>query len=154
MTEVKTMKHAFPAVALCTLVLNLSGCGGKSDQPELGRVTGTVTLDGAPLGGVAVVFHPDNGRPARGRTNAEGKYELTYIGNTPGSKIGNNRVEIAPNEEGEEDSGDAGDTENTGAAKRPTRGKIEIPARYNIKSELKADVKPGENVFDFKLDSK
>jgi hypothetical protein len=154
------MKHTLLAVALATLALHLSGCGGVSDQPELGRVTGTIMLDGEPLSDIAVVFHPDNGRPARGKTDSDGKYELTYIRQTRGCKVGHNRVEIAPNEEGEneeleEDSEEAGNTEDVGAAKRPMkRGKAEVPARYNSKSELEADVQPGENVFDFKLDSK
>lgn len=155
----KTINTPLLAVALATLVLNLSGCGGGSDRPELGHVTGTITLDGEPVSGTVVVFYPDNGRPARGKTDFDGKYELTYIHKTPGSKVGHNRVEIAPNEEGdneedEEDSEQAGDTENVGAAQRPrTAGKVVIPARYNTKSELEADVQPGENVFDFKLES-
>lgn len=140
--------------ALTTLILNLSGCGSASDRPELGLVTGRITLDGAPLSNIAVVFSPDNGRPARGKTDSDGHYELTYIGNTPGCKVGHNRVEIAPNEEGEEDAEDADDTENVGAAKPLKSGKPTIPARYNIKSELEADVQPGENTFDFQLDGK
>lgn len=151
---VKTIKAALLAVALSILSLNLSGCGATSDQPELGLVTGTVTLDGQPLNGIEVVFHPDNGRPARGKTDPDGKYELTYIRQTLGTKLGHNRVEIAPNEEGEEDSAGDDDSENNGAAKTAKPGKIKIPARYNTKSELEVDVQPEENVFDFKLESK
>ncbi len=33
------------------------------------------------------------------------------------------------------------------------RSKPKIPARYNTKSELEANVKAGENVFDFTLAS-
>lgn len=153
----KTNKQTFLTVALSILVLNLSGCGGNGDRPELGHVTGTVTLDGEPVSGTVVVFYPDNGRPARGKTDLDGKYELTYIHKTLGSKVGHNRVEIAPNEEGEneeDEDEEAGDTEDVGAAKRPrTSRKAVIPARYNTKSELEADVQPGENVFDFKLES-
>ena len=127
------------------------GCGGSGDQPELGQVTGTVTLDGMPLSGIAVVFQPDNGRPARGMTNAEGKYELTYIRQTKGTKVGPNRVEIAPSEDGEveEESSD----ESAPAPKKSKSGKPAIPARYNVKSELKADVKGGKNEFNFDLKS-
>lgn len=150
-----TFKNGLLAVALSILCLNLSGCGGASDQPDLGRVTGTITLDGKPLHGMAVVFYPDNGRPARGRTDLNGKYELTYIRRTRGTKVGHNRVEIATSEEGEEDIEEPGDGgEDTGAAQKPPeREKITIPARYNTTSELNADVKPGENVFDFQLES-
>jgi hypothetical protein len=149
-------KDGLLAVALSILCLGLSGCGGNGDQPELGLVTGTVTLDGKPLYGTAVVFYPDNGRPARGRTDLNGKYELTYIRQTLGTKVGHNRVEVAPDEEGEEDAEELENSgENTGPAKQPRdREKIRIPARYNTKSTLQADVKPGENVFDFQLESK
>lgn len=149
-----TIKDRLLAVALSTFVLNLSGCGGSGDRPELGQVTGIVTLDDRPLSDIAVVFHPDKGRPARGRTDDDGRYELTYIGKTRGSKVGHNRVEIAPNEEGEEDAYDADNTEDAGAAKGPYTRKIEVPARYNTNSELEANVEPGENEFNFKLKSK
>ncbi|OAI53284.1 hypothetical protein AYO47_05120 [Planctomyces sp. SCGC AG-212-M04] len=139
------------AAAMAVFALSLVGCGSNSDQPELGQVTGTITLDGEPLNGIAVVFYPDSGRPARGKTNAEGKYDLTYIRETKGTKVGHNRVEVAPDEEGGED-----EAESDEAAAKPKAkgGKPKIPAQYNTKSILEADVKPGENVFDFKLESK
>ncbi len=126
------------------------GCG-SSDQPELGQVTGTITFDGKPLTGVAVVFQPDNGRPARGMTDAEGKYELTYIRQTKGTKVGPNRVEIAPSEDGESEEDSGSEDESNTAAKKPKSSKPTIPARYNVKSELKVDVKAGKNTFDFAL---
>ena len=135
------------------LLLSSSGCGGPSDQPELGQVTGTITLDGKPLSGVAVVFQPDNGRPATGVTDKEGKYELRYIRDTMGTKIGHNRVEIAP-QEGEEDDPVEASADEVNSSPQPNRsGRSRIPARYNIRSELEADVKPGENTFDFDLKS-
>ena len=140
-------------VILSVMLLSLPGCGGSSDQPELGQVQGTITLDGKPLGGVAVVFQPENGRPARGRTDAEGKYELTYIRDTRGTKVGLNRVEIAPSEEEDDPTEELTDADSR-PSKRPVRSrKPRVPARYNIKSELQADVQPGENVFDFALTS-
>lgn len=129
------------------------GCGGSSDQPELGQVTGTITLDGQPLRGIDVVFQPDSGRPARGRTDADGKYELTYIRQTKGTKVGPNRVEIAPSEDGEIEESENSGEENKPAAKPSKSGKPKIPARYNVKSELERDVKAGKNTFDFELKS-
>lgn len=142
------------SIVLSVLIIVQLGCT-SSDQPELGQVIGTITLDGMPLTGVAVVFQPENGRPARGMTDAEGKYELTYIRQTQGTKVGFNRVEIAPSEEGEE-SGDVetGDSETQPAPSRSKSGKPLVPSRYNVQSELKVDVKPGENTFDFQLESK
>lgn len=113
-------------------------------------------MDGQPLVGTVVVFSPDNGRPSRGKTDAEGKYELTYIAQTLGARIGHHRVEIAPNEEGEDESeieaANAGESLSTPkSAVQPV--KKGVPTRYNTNSELQADVKAGENVFDFKLES-
>lgn len=150
---VKTFQDGCLAVALSVSLLSLTGCGGPGDQPELGQVSGTVTLDGKPLRGIEVVFYPDSGRPARGRTNSEGKYELRYIRDTMGAKVGHNRVEIAPNEEGEDSPESEADADGP-ADKPPVKpGKPVVPARYNTKSELEADVKPGENTFDFALES-
>lgn len=150
----KTIKDGLLVVAVSLLTLQLTGCGRVNDQPELGQVTGTVTLDGAPLKGIEVVFFPDSGRPARGKTDAEGKYELRYIREVFGTKVGHNRVEIAPNEEGEEDSEEDDSSENDSAKQTRKRGKVKIPARYNTETVLEADVQPYENVFDFKLESK
>ncbi len=151
----KTIRTSCVLVGLPILLLGLSGCGGPSDQPELGQVSGTITLDGKPLSGVAVVFQPDDGRPAHGTTDANGKYELTYIRNIRGTKVGHNRVEIAPSEEAEEDEGDSGDEDADGPQpKRPANSrKRSVPARYNTQSELEADVKSGKNTFNFDLES-
>ncbi|TWT30017.1 transthyretin-like family protein [Blastopirellula retiformator] len=142
------------AVALSVILLGLPGCGGPSDQPDLGRVHGTITIDGTPLSGVVVVFQPESGRPAHGRTDANGQYELTYIRDTRGTKVGRNRVEIAPSEEEDEPAQDESDTEEVQRSRPTKSGKPRIPARYNIKSELEADVQPGDNTFDFELTSK
>src|SRR5262245_49070668 len=49
----------------------LAGCSG-GDRPELGYVSGTVTMDGEPLVGVIVTFKPEQGRPAVDVTDADG----------------------------------------------------------------------------------
>lgn len=142
----KTTSGSILAAAI--LLLSLTGCGGVSDEPELGLVTGTVMLDNQPLKGIAVTFLPDNGRPAIGTTDQNGDYKLIYIGNTPGCKVGHNRVEIGFDEEAGEDV----ETEGDDAEQTPgDTGQKDIPARYNAESELEADVKPGENVFNFDL---
>ncbi len=142
------------SIALGMLIILQLGCT-TSDQPDLGQVTGTITLEGMPLTGVAVVFQPESGRPARGMTDAEGRYDLTYIRQTKGTKIGPNRVEIAPSEEGEGSSDvETGDGEPQPVTRLSKSGKPLVPARYNVQSELKADVQPGDNTFDFQLESK
>lgn len=150
----KLLQSAHQAMAMSVILLTVVGCGGTGDQPELGQVQGTITFDGKPLSGVAVVFQPDSGRPARGFTDADGKYELTYIRDTRGTKVGKNRVEVAPSEEADDDA-EALLGDDSLETKKPvsSSGRPTIPARYNTASELEADVKPGENKFDFELKS-
>ncbi len=74
--------------------LVMSGCSGTPDQPPLGTVVGIVTLGGQPLPSVEISFEPDKGRPSNGKTDSEGKYELTYIRDTKGAKVGSHKVLI------------------------------------------------------------
>lgn len=150
----KSLPASRLALAISVMLLSLPGCSGQSDQPDLGQVQGTITLDGQPLSGVAVVFQPESGRPARGLTDAEGKYELTYIRQTRGAKTGLNRVEIAPSEEADELEDTAADADSVSPKRLARSGKPLVPARYNRRSELQADVQPGANVFDFQLTSR
>lgn len=120
------------ALVLLTSIRFLwSGSGG--DHPPMGYVTGNVTLDGKPLPRVMVAFFPEKGRPSTGVADEQGNYELKYTRQVVGTKIGPSTVHF---------------TWETGAS-----GPV-IPERYGLnKSELRADVKPGENVFDFALQS-
>jgi hypothetical protein len=45
------------------------------------------------------------------------------------------------------------DTEIVDEDGKPKKRKQAIPARYNNQTELRREVKPGENVFDFDLTS-
>lgn len=118
----------FPALSLVA-----AGCS-RGDRPELGEVRGTVTLDGKPLAGVNVQFFPDTGRPATGTTGSDGRYELSYSHGVSGAKVGPATVTIAwPDGE---------------------PGPVPVPAKYGAESELKVEVKPGDNTFDFPMESK
>jgi hypothetical protein len=76
MTFSRTFPGSFSLLAALCLA-GLTGCGeGTGTVP----VTGTVTLDGQPLSGAAVVFAPPRdspGTPARGTTDASGNFALT-----------------------------------------------------------------------------
>lgn len=68
------------------IVPAIVGCG-RSDLPELGRVQGTVTLDGKPLSGAAVGFYPlSGGRQALSIIDEDGKYELTFVDGVDGAQ--------------------------------------------------------------------
>jgi hypothetical protein len=117
----------------CMAFTLLSGCGGSTDQPELGDVSGVVTLDGTPVAGVNVVFKPDAGRAAGGNTDAEGRYTLQYLDGVEGCKLGPNTV---------------GFDWPPGSANT-----VGFPAKYNGDAAFKFDVKPGSNTFDLKMES-
>lgn len=128
--------------------LSLVGCGGgASDQPDLGLVKGTVTFEGSPLAGASITFMPTSGRPASGTTDSAGNYELIYIRDTPGCKIGRSKVMITTVGEGANEMEAEGDDANVDLMDNEE----ELPAKYNTNTELKADVKAGENTINFDL---
>lgn len=112
---------------------SLSGCGGSSDQPDLGSVSGVVTLDGKPVVGVNVVFKPDIGRAAAANTDAEGKFTLQYLDGVDGCKLGPNTVSF---------DWPPGATSAVG-----------IPTKYTDSAQFKFDIKAGSNTCDLKMES-
>ena len=124
---------------LCLLVMSVLGCGGggADDQPDLGLVTGTVTLDGKPLAGVEVLFLPTGGRPSQGNTDDAGKYELAYTRDANGAVLGKHTVQIST----------VFDPDAP-----PSDSAVKVPEQYGEQSTLTAEVVAGENTFDFKLE--
>lgn len=123
-------------------VVCLAGCSSKiNDQPELGQVTGTVTMNGVPVPNVMVVFSPVSGRSSSGVTGADGKYELKYLHKVRGAQVGSHKVQITTYYP-DEDSPEA------------QKAKEKIPAQYNTQSTLTAMVDFGSNEIDFDLTSK
>ncbi len=117
---------------LPALVLASIGCG-RSDLPELGRVQGTVTLDGKPLAGVIVTFQPDSGRPAVANADSEGRYDLMYTNDVKGATVGQNTVKVIWPD---------------GAT--PT---AKIPEEYGYNSTIKKEVKAGKQTIDIAMKS-
>jgi hypothetical protein len=112
----------------------LTGCGRRG---ELASVHGRITLDGQPLAGAFVVFTPTSkGTTSYGRTDADGRYQMTFTDREKGAWIGPNLVRI--------NTGDVG----------PDGPPERVPSVYNQRTTLKVDVKPGTNTFDFDLKSK
>ncbi|QDU11666.1 carboxypeptidase regulatory-like domain-containing protein [Gimesia aquarii] len=119
--------------ALSIMVVMSVGCSDRApDMPELGRVHGTITLDGKPLPDVTIYFEPEKGRPSTAKANPDGFYEAFYLIDAKGVKIGPCSVRV---EWGIDDSGPA------------------IPVKYGIKSELSLNVKPGDNTYDIEMKS-
>ena len=123
------------------LVFVAVGCGSSGDRPELGNVSGTVTLDGEPLVGVLVLFGPENGRTSTAMTDEQGHYTLQYLADVQGAKIGPHKVVIKTYLE------DESDPEAIAAFVE------KVPAKYNTNTELTAEVKEGDNTINFDLTS-
>lgn len=111
--------------------LLLMGCSGAGDRPDLGEVSGIVTLDGQPLAHASISFIQEGFRPSIGQTDDQGRYELTYIRDIKGAAVGTHMVKIK--------------VFGPGAQK--------VPPRYNSESELTCEVKPGHNEINFDLTS-
>jgi len=117
------------------------GCGGGVDLPELGIVTGKVSLSGQPVVKATVQFIPANGRPSVAITDASGNYELSYVGNTKGAVLGQHNVRISTFQKADADSETVAVPET-------------IPTKYNLMSTLTHEVKAGKNEINFDLDGK
>lgn len=115
-----------------TCLAIVGGCGGSGDRPELGTVTGTVTLDGKPLPNAKIVFQHMEKRFSQGVSDENGKYELTYIRDIKGAALGTHSVSIR--------------------AKNANNREI-VPPKYNSKTTLSVNVEPGHNSLDFNLTS-
>jgi hypothetical protein len=107
----------------------MAGCGRSG--PQMAPVHGRITLDGQPLAGADVRFQPVGPeRPSTGRTDSEGRYELMFKRGQPGAVVGQHTVRIWVSPE---------------VVPHPPI----IAARFDSKSELRREVKSGDNEFDF-----
>lgn len=152
--KLSRISHRIKFAFLCmTLMLFTIGCGGgaPNDRPDLGTVSGKVTLDGKPAPNVIVTFYPDEGRPSSGKTDDSGMYTLQYTADSPGAKVGNHKVQISvPETTTGEEGGEGGEAE---PAEAMPPDWVKIPAKYNTETELTAQVEAGENTKDFELTS-
>ena len=116
-----------------------SGCQSRAPgTPDLAPVTGTVTIDGQPADKASVSFEGPDNKVSFGNTDTTGRYELNYIHQSKGAAIGANTVKIT-----------------TRIEAPPGAGYVDpIPAKYNARTTLKADVKAGPNMINFELTTK
>ncbi len=113
---------------------------GKSLVPELGKVTGIVRLNGEPLTGVQVEFHPirsprdkldksPKAGASMGMTDDSGKYELTYDKDHQGAAVGLCRVVVVG------------------------LGRKAVPKKYSDReSKFEKEVKPGRQEIPLELE--
>jgi len=121
--------------------VGLLGCGGGPKGPKTAQVSGTVTLDGAPLDEGSINFIPEDGTGAPAGTKiVKGSYSVAV-------PLGSKRVEIrAPKVVGQK-------VAYEGDPNSPKIDLIEerVPHRYNATTELKTVVTDGTNKADFPL---
>jgi len=70
-------------VLVLLLLASVAGCGPA--RPATTRVSGLVSFKGAPVAEAYVNFIPADGRPASGRTDAEGRFSLSTF--VPGDGV-------------------------------------------------------------------
>ena len=136
------MRSSYTLLVCCAAAtLLLAGCSGK----EYGHVTGVVSVNGEPVEGVAVSFAPEEGgRAAFAETGADGSYELDYTAGVKGAKLGLNVVTLSTYAEPTLD-----DNNKVTDPGRPER----FPPEYNEDPSVSVEVKPGENTFDFNVET-
>lgn len=143
MSVILLSKAEFPMVRIFSFLLlacvaAVTGCGGDGRS----KVTGTVQYKGQPIKAGVISFIEEGAvASAGGSAITDGKYELpgesglkpgkySVSINVPDSKA---KMEAMPGISGPEP-------------------KETLPAKYNAKTELKAEIKAGgKNVFDFDL---
>ena len=77
------------------LILGCVALAGCSDAPELVQIDGRVTRDAKPVPNLILQFHPADGRPSWGKSDAEGKFKLNYSKSYEGGRVGKHRVFVA-----------------------------------------------------------
>lgn len=114
----------------------LVGCQ-RAERPQMGYVSGIVTLNGTPLEKVSIVFRPaEGGRQSSGLTDSSGHYDLKYLEEEKGASVGMHEVYLSTYLS--EDSAGGPQTEW-------------IPVAYRGRGKLKREVKPGKNQINFEL---
>jgi hypothetical protein len=134
------MRLQAPSARLAGLLLLtalLSGCGGSG--VEVAPVSGRVTLDGAPLAGARICFQPEasGGSPSYAASDSDGNYVMGYNRDQQGALIGWHTVSVV-----------RGGNNDSNSNLKPQA----LPTRYNTASELRKEVKRGEdNVVHLEL---
>lgn len=138
-----SLKIRYVAGMACLLFLFVSGCGKSDGEAKpTGKVSGTVTLGKKPLAQGSIAFlNPETGE-SFGAPIKDGKFSIENP-----VTVGKYQVTVNPPEATQPESPD--DIKNL-------RKQAKIPSAYQdgSKSGLTAEVKEGENTFDFPLSTK
>ena len=128
-------------IGVAFLCAAIAGCGGQSGYPELGTVSGTVTIGGTAAPNLTVQFSPvEGGRTSVGVTDESGRYELTYTASAKGAQVGKHQVRLTT-------SGDAPSDDQLDLSSPEDK----IPAKYRD-GTFEFEVKPGSNTLDIRVE--
>lgn len=147
--------------------LTLTGCSdgaaGAAKREKVSKVSGKVTMAGAPVASAIVTFSPGGKQPAaNGRTDAEGKYTLTTYDPGDGAAPGDYTV-LVTKEGASATSAMPTGHDPTGAkpvdsAAMHSAQKVAgptglLPSKYSAatSSDLKVTVKDGDNDIPLEL---
>ncbi len=139
-------KSIIPLAVTATLIF-VAGCGRSG--PAVVPVTGVVKVNGQPMADVFVEFQPNKeGWGSRGKTGADGKFELFYRDGEKGAEAVKHKVKISTLVEQDDESKDP--------IKKKGRPEM-LPPQYNEKSTLEADLSGGDGTeltFDLEVHPK
>jgi hypothetical protein len=127
------------------IIAIVAGCGKAG--PKLAPVSGTITLDGAPLTDAVVSFVSASGYVSSAPLDANGHFKLTTQYG-PGLPLGDYLVSVLP----QNPAGNGATMEAAMKSNRPSP-RSRIPERYQYpnRSGLNATVQDGPAEFTFRL---
>ncbi|SFI74717.1 carboxypeptidase-like regulatory domain-containing protein [Planctomicrobium piriforme] len=130
----------------CATALWLSGCGQKSNQPAVAKVTGRVTLSGQPVAGLTVIYNAQGGRPSYGETDRDGFYRMQYTHDEQGVKVGEAGITFDPFSF----EGTPPTPMNRNQGNALVKARPKIPEKY-FRVFQTVQVEPGSNEFDIEI---
>ena len=147
-------------------ILVFCGCEPADTGPPTYAVTGTITMKGSPVEGVAVSFVPEaTGESAVGVTDSAGKYNLTTRMKDDGAVAGKYKVTLAKYDGQKQGVSDASEMHadydvsdqyppgyDESKAQSPISKNL-LPMRYSDPTSFgfTAEVAEKENTFDFDI---
>jgi hypothetical protein len=140
---------------LAAVVLAMAGCSGSGDDLPREAVSGTVTLDSQPLADGTITFAPQ----AQGSTGGfatpggamikDGKFYIAReVGMVPGT------YSVAIYSAGKRGNGTKPAQPGGGGNKGTDVAPETIPAKYNSRTELKAEIQKGGSIDTLKFELK
>jgi hypothetical protein len=127
-----------------------AGCNYSID-PDYGAlglvdVSGSISLDGAPVANAVVIFEAPDLTFSFGRTDEQGRYELMFNSEKSGVLQGEKTVRIRT-------SGGVGDEGESSEDSPEAPSDEKVPACYNSQSKIKVTITSDSSTLNFELKS-